>query len=155
MAGELRDYISWLHDQECAAVPCANRDIEAHHGGKHGMGLRNSDQQALPLCSRHHRQITSFRPDKRGFFYRWTLEELRAWERAQADASLSKYYAEQAALETGTATEKQAIAALRRKGFDPKDFAVRWCKVKELGEQLALDLARDLKRELREGGIPI
>lgn len=83
------------------------------------------------------------------------MKEFAAWEAEQGVKSYARYLAEQEAVAAGTADEETTRAALRRKGFDPKDFAERWCREHSLGEQLALDLKRDLARELREGGVPL
>ena len=49
------------------ALPCiagrlwggCDGPIEAHHAGKNpGMGMKATDETAVPLCQRHHRHIT-------------------------------------------------------------------------------------------------
>lgn len=53
-------FLQWLRGRECAAVhfgACEGK-IEAAHtygAGDKGIGTKNSDQFAIPLCSRHHR----------------------------------------------------------------------------------------------------
>lgn len=159
-----RNYISWLHDQPCACQPCASRDITASHprtcggggrlGGKPGKGQRSQDSAAYALCRRHHGAAQRYE-FSRGFFAGWTMKEFAAWEAEQGAKSYARYLAEQEAVAAGTADEETIRAALRRKGFDPKDFAERFCREYELGQQVALVLARDLRRELKDGGVPL
>lgn len=164
MAGDQKDYIARLHDYECACQPCASLDIQASHprtcggagrlGGKPGKGQRASDTAAYPLCMKHHAQAQRYDFSK-GFFAGWTMKEFAAWEAEQGAKSYARYLAEQDAVAAGTAPEEVTRASLRRKGFDAADFAKRFCCEYELGEQVALVLARDLKRELKEGGVPL
>ena len=169
MAGDDAAYIARLHDYACAAAPCARRDIQASHprtggaasggkrlGGKPGKGQRASDTAAYPLCQRHHAQAQRYDFDNpRSYFAGWTMQEFRAWEAEQGTIHYARYLAELEQVKTGTASEQVAKSVLRRQGFDPKDFAERWCAAHHLGAQLALDLRRDLTRELRESGVPL
>lgn len=169
MAGEDPDYIKRLHDYECACHPCASCDIQASHprtvksapsgkrlGGRPGKGQRSDDKDAYPCCGRHHSQAQRYEFAKpNSYFYGWSKDKFAAWEAEQGIKFYGRYLEEQEAVAAGTAPEEATRAALRRKGFDPKDFAARWCAEHGLGEQLALDLGRDLKRELKEGGVPL
>jgi hypothetical protein len=158
------EYISALHDYECAAQPCASRDITASHprtcggggrlGGKPGKGQRSLDSSAYPLCRRHHGQAQRYE-FSRGFFAGWSMKEFATWEAEQGSKYYTRFLAEQEAVAAGTAPEDVTRAALRRKGFDPGDFAARFCAEYGHSDQVRLHLARDLKRELREGGVPL
>ena len=58
--------LDWVRQQPCIllgvlgrAAGCQGR-TEAHHAGKNpGVGMKASDDTAVPLCSLHHRQITN------------------------------------------------------------------------------------------------
>jgi hypothetical protein len=64
------------------APQCYGR-IEAHHAGKNpGMGMKAPDDTTVPLCVRHHREITDhtgpfltmFRAELRDLQDRWVAE---------------------------------------------------------------------------------
>lgn len=46
-------YLDFIRSFPC--VFCA-RTAEASHHGKHGMGLKPSDYNAIPLCRQHHQR---------------------------------------------------------------------------------------------------
>lgn len=57
-------YLKWLRGRECyfrdrlGTKHCCSGKIEAAHtrgSGDKGMGTKNSDKYAIPLCSQHHR----------------------------------------------------------------------------------------------------
>ena len=51
------EYLDWLRDQPCAiGGTCAGRTQACHvrRGTDGGMGLKPSDQYALPMCGAHH-----------------------------------------------------------------------------------------------------
>jgi hypothetical protein len=53
--------LDWTRSQPCLlwGPECQGR-TEAHHAGKNpGVGMKASDDTAVPLCSLHHRQITN------------------------------------------------------------------------------------------------
>ena len=166
MAGEDRPYISWLHEQECAVQPCSAKvtEIEASHGrtararpsgkrlgGRPGKAQRSHDHAAYPVCSRHHGQLQRYEYERLGI----AREDFATWERDMAAKYLARYREECEQFDAGTLPEAKLVTALRRRGFDAGDFAARWCAAHGLGAQLALDLGRDLKRELKEGGVPL
>lgn len=47
-------FLSFLRQQPCACCGTRGR-VEAAHTGKHGLGSKASDYQAIPLCERCHR----------------------------------------------------------------------------------------------------
>lgn len=171
MAGDQKDYVSWLHDQFCACQPCAaqRRDMTASHprtvraapsgkrlGGKPGKSQRADDTAAYPLCRWHHGQAQKYEFSKpTSFFYGWDMKRFAAWEAEMGAKYYARYLEEQDALKNGTLPEEKLVRALRRRGFDPGDFAARFCTEYELGRQVQLYLARDLRRELKEGGVPL
>lgn len=64
------------------SLPCRARGlspcegvVEADHQGRRPMGRKCNDDEAVPLCTLHHRQRT----DWTGPFKDWTGEEMRAW----------------------------------------------------------------------------
>ena len=79
---EDRGYMGAVHGLPCCAEdlsPCFGR-IEADHAGKKsGMGMKSSDLDCVPMCSRHHQQ----RHDFHGPFKSWTAPQMRAWLDAQ------------------------------------------------------------------------
>jgi hypothetical protein len=169
VAGEQRDYIGWLHDQGCACDPCGAQDIQASHprtikqaafgkrlAGRPGKGQRSDDRHAYPICSHHHGQIQRYEKAKpSSYFFNWTRDEIETWEREQGDKYWARYLEEQEQLKSGTLPEEKLVKALRRNGFDPKDFAARFCREYDLAPQIRLFLTRDLTRELKEGGVPL
>jgi hypothetical protein len=67
--------LDWTRAQPCMlwGPECQGRS-EAHHAGKNpGVGMKAGDATAVPLCGRHHRQIT----DKTGRFRSMSREEMR------------------------------------------------------------------------------
>jgi hypothetical protein len=169
LAGDAKDYISALHDYECSCYPCASRDIQASHprtggaasggkrlGGRPGMAQRSSDTAAYPICARHHGQAQRYEFAKpNSYFFGWDYKQFATWEAEQGAKSYARYLAEQEAVAAGTADEATTRSALKRKGFDPADFAARFCAEYGHSDQVRLHLARDLKRELKEGGVPL
>jgi hypothetical protein len=171
MAGDAPDYIARLHAYACACQPCAAQphEITASHprtggaasggkrlGGKPGKGQRSQDTAAYPLCRKHHAQAQAYEFAKpNSYFDGWDRKRFAAWEAEQGAIHYGRYLAEQSEITAGTASEEVTRSFLRRKGFDPVEFAARWCNAKALGHQLAFDLGRDLRRELKEGGVPL
>jgi hypothetical protein len=69
-------FLAWVHGESCclAGPRCAGR-IEAHHAGrKPGMALKAPDDTCVPLCTRHHDELTTHR----GAFAGMSREALRA-----------------------------------------------------------------------------
>ena len=49
--------------------------IEAHHAGQRGVGQKCHDHEAIPMCRKHHRQVT----DHTGYFADWSRKLRRQW----------------------------------------------------------------------------
>jgi hypothetical protein len=70
--------LDWVRAQPCVLLrwrlwPCEGR-TEAHHAGrKPGVALKAGDETTVPLCRRHHRQVT----DHTGPFAKQTREAMR------------------------------------------------------------------------------
>lgn len=81
------EYMVWIKTQRCCApvVDC-DGPIEAHHAGRRGLGHKAPDDTCIPLCRRHHRDITDMT-----FVFRWTRDELRTWQDAQIDRHRALY----------------------------------------------------------------
>jgi hypothetical protein len=74
-------YLAWLRTQRCAAPMCRSESppSQASHHGLHGVGIKPSDEEAIPLCAFCHRRWHDFgvipgAPGER--------EARRAWMRA-------------------------------------------------------------------------
>ena len=54
-------YLAWIRMNSCAVCwqwklrPARDRNIEAAHVGKRGLGQKCSDRETIPLCIWHHR----------------------------------------------------------------------------------------------------
>ena len=59
-------YLGWVRQQPCLLRHLGDCDgtVEADHAGERPYGQKCGDDQALPLCRKHHRDRT----DSRGFF---------------------------------------------------------------------------------------
>lgn len=80
MAGEDRKYLEFLRRQPCALTGhgvCSDT-VDAHHRtGRKGMGQRNADAEAYPLCRQHH---IYERHALKGYFAGWVKAQIREWE---------------------------------------------------------------------------
>lgn len=80
MAGEDEKYLVWLRQQGCCITPrgepCNMVPVQAHHRTGHGMGQKNHDHEAMPLCWLHHHRLH----DLSGPFAGWTGDQLQAWQ---------------------------------------------------------------------------
>lgn len=76
MAGEDDAYLKWIRQQYCCVPRCRLEPIQAHHRTGHGMGQKNHDHEAIPLCWHHHRQLHALA----GHFAGWTGDQLQAWQ---------------------------------------------------------------------------
>lgn len=74
---------AWLAEVrklQCAAVSdscgthCLGR-VEADHAGARPLGRKASDDTAIPMCQRHHRERT----DATGYFKGWGAARMRMW----------------------------------------------------------------------------
>lgn len=89
MAGEDEAYLAWIRHQRCCVEFCPAKDIEAHHDPfRKGMGQRNHDHTAIPLCRRHHRQFH----DVSGHFKGWLKEDRKLFMRERATGMLTLYF---------------------------------------------------------------
>ena len=69
-------YLEYVREKPCAVcmhgvTPC-DGPIQAHHllrpwSGKRGMGMKAGDENAIPLCAKHHRELHN-RGDENAFF---------------------------------------------------------------------------------------
>ncbi len=67
-------FLAWVRTRPCCVRFGCEGHIEAHHAGKNpGVGMKAADNTAVPLCRKHHRELT----DHSGMFKRSTREELR------------------------------------------------------------------------------
>ena len=90
MANEEPEYLKFVRSQPCAMAgngPCSG-EMHAHHpqGGK-GMGTRNHDSRAIPLCAKHHTERHSLS----GAFKAYDKRRVREFE-AQASERLRRQY---------------------------------------------------------------
>lgn len=79
-------YLAWLRKQPCAFC-FAPPPSEASHHGKHGIGIKPSDHEALPACrrchQRHHdkgsphRRFDAMTPEQRHDRYRAMARDWR------------------------------------------------------------------------------
>lgn len=91
MAGESKQYTTWLRTQPCCAPECGTtRSIEVHHRTGAGMGLRAHDHKGMPLCNSCHVALHSA---KRPFFG-WDRARLRDWQDEQIAAHRARYLEE-------------------------------------------------------------
>jgi len=82
-------YLAFVHEQPCclAGPRCSGR-IEAHHAGrKPGLALKAHDDTCVPLCTRHHDELTT----RRGVFSGMSREALRALQDEWIGATRSRY----------------------------------------------------------------
>lgn len=86
LAAWMADTLLRLKDAGC------DGHIEAHHAGAHGTGNKAPDDTVIPLCHKHHAQITG-QPGGRGVFDGWPRGSVKAWELA-AVAHYQKLYSE-------------------------------------------------------------
>lgn len=95
---EHRDYVSWIHDQPCAA--CGTRqNIQAAHVGRGGMGLKHGSSAmfynlnyrpaVLPGCHADHDQCA-------GQSRLMTREQRQAWDAHQIAVHRGRFEASQA-----------------------------------------------------------
>jgi hypothetical protein len=75
VANEDPAHLKWLRSLPCMAC-LAPPPSEAHHRTGAGMAARAPDSEAMPLCTRCHRDFH----DGRGLFQGWTREMRRRWQ---------------------------------------------------------------------------
>lgn len=82
-------FLAWVRTQPCCvrAFGCQGR-IEAHHAGKNpGLGMKAPDNTAVPLCQKHHSEIT----DHSGMFRGVPREVLREWQDNWIGATYARF----------------------------------------------------------------
>lgn len=81
-------YLEFVRTLPCCAPGCFRRfrhgqrlvwHIEAHHVTGAGMGKKARDDEAMPLCRQHHRDLHEFT----GPFAGWTREVRQQWQLAK------------------------------------------------------------------------
>lgn len=84
------DRLQWIREQRCAlhGQGCEGR-IDPHHRTGAGMALRAPDDQAFPLCRKHHRA----RHDLAGHFAGWEKARVKLWELEMVDRYQDLYSA--------------------------------------------------------------
>ncbi len=83
MAGENPDYLAKVRKLPClmSGHGGCTGEMHAHHPtGRKGIGQRNHDRDAVPLCAAHHTE----RHGLSGTFKGWRKEDIRRWESEQA-----------------------------------------------------------------------
>ncbi len=77
MAGENRERLLWTKRQRCCAPDAPSSCggvVEAHHAGRRGVGQKCHDDEAIPLCTGHHR---AWHDHRRPFD--WVNAKRREW----------------------------------------------------------------------------
>lgn len=49
-----KKYLAWIRTLPC--LVCQSTPVHPHHEGSHGMGIKTSDRNTLPLCHTHHQE---------------------------------------------------------------------------------------------------
>lgn len=146
-----KPYLQWLHSQPCAVQPC-EAAVQAHHstnapaeqhgkslGGRRGKSQRPDDAHAFALCLRHHGQFH----DASGPFRDWTREQRRSWQDEQVALYRARY---EAAMDVTPGAAIPATLTSPLVANDPRAVALEFCRERGLGEQIAFDLERLLRR---------
>lgn len=82
--------LEWIRQQRCAlhGQGCEGR-IDPHHRTGAGLALRAPDDQTMPLCRKHHRELH----DCRGHFEGWVKAQLKLWQLEMVDRYQDLYSA--------------------------------------------------------------
>lgn len=90
------DYMGWIRTLPCICTTEAcsfeltggvwrgghpggcSGPVEDHHAGEHGYGEKAPDDTCIPMCTRHHEQLTN----RRLVFGGWDPRALKEWELA-------------------------------------------------------------------------
>lgn len=96
------EYLAFVRTLPCCAPDCfgqfeiRNHDgtawklkIEAHHLTGAGMGRKARDDETMPLCTAHHRELHEFM----GPFLEWTRDERQQWQLRQIEEVRALYLA--------------------------------------------------------------
>lgn len=67
--------VGWATEHRC------DGSVEAHHRTGSGLALKAPDDEAFPLCRRHHREFH----DASGLFAGWSREERKTWQATMAE----------------------------------------------------------------------
>lgn len=84
-------YLEWLRSQPCALAGhgvCSGPSDAHHQTGRKGLGQKNNDAQAYPLCHQHH---IYERHALAGYFRGWDKQRIRDFEDQQVAASRREY----------------------------------------------------------------
>lgn len=79
MAGEDRQYTTWLREQPCCVGGNCEGPVQVHHITGAGLALRAHDHEGMPLCLKHHNELHG----ATGYFRMMKKDEKRAWQRAK------------------------------------------------------------------------
>lgn len=90
------EYLAWVRTQSCCARSAAEGEecrgpVQAHHAGPRGLGQKCSDLEAIPLCSRHHREWH----DCTGRFAGLSRAGRQAWATVAIEATRADHEAQQ------------------------------------------------------------
>jgi len=94
---EQPEFLVWVRTQGCFLAPfgeCQGR-TEPHHAGQRGVGLKSADVEAVPLCTKHHRQYH----DHTGRFRWQSHAELLAWRAYAIEQTQAGYVRAQESVE--------------------------------------------------------
>lgn len=77
-------HLQFIRGHYCAVAGCLGHPIEAHHvrlGSHAGLGIKPSDERAIPLCHPHHMQLDSPGWSEARFYaeHKIDTEKLIAW----------------------------------------------------------------------------
>lgn len=166
MANEKRHkpYREFLLGEPCCCYPCTGA-VVIHHNtfgqteqhaksipGKRGKSQRASDDEGMPLCNRHHRQLH----DLSGYFDGWDKRQLREWQDDQV-RRLRNIYAMRhpdwpaSPTPAGVARRASAKAPDVVKLSTVLDYITTWSGKRHLAPdtvQALSDLQNDLKASL-------
>ncbi len=79
-------YLAWVRRQPC--LGCGREPAgEAHHTGRHGIGQKPPDGQAVPLCAECHMALHDLTGPFRGFERR----HRKAWEELVLTATRNRF----------------------------------------------------------------
>tara|TARA_R110000751_G_scaffold253912_1_gene353412 strand:+ start:224 stop:562 length:339 start_codon:yes stop_codon:yes gene_type:complete len=95
-----KKHLMFVASQNCCLTSVSadwcNGNVQAHHllkpyVGKRGMGMKASDNNAVPLCYHHHAKLHDSNGDEDSFWVKFTLSEDFGREKAKYWWSISPY----------------------------------------------------------------
>lgn len=88
--GKDPERLEWIRGLPCElrGNGCEGR-IDPHHRTGAGLALRAPDDNAFPLCRKHHRE----RHDLRGYFEGWEKARVKLWELERVEKYQDMYTA--------------------------------------------------------------